>query len=119
MRQIIKATIPAEHVVYTREIDFTDCGGTIETVEYATGRTSKGNETHVVHASVLGGLASSCGLDMHGRTYHSVWSVQKAPITCEKCNGAKTGKNKNSKAAAEYRRNTVLTHWQQVVLPID
>lgn len=101
MRAIKMAEINPAHIVYTRDITLTRDGAEVtETVPYATGRTSKGNETHSVHPSVLGGLATFCGLDAHGRVHHTIWTVAKSPLTCEKCNGTK-GRNQKVR---EYRQ---------------
>jgi hypothetical protein len=86
MVEIKRAQIPAEHLVVTRTYTYE---GVTQTCEYATGRTSKGDHTHIVHPSVLGGFATNCGLDSHGRMRHSIWTTQPARITCEKCNGQK------------------------------
>jgi hypothetical protein len=104
MVEIKKAQIPAEHVVTSQTVtyDRTGKGDMVTmTTEYATGRTSKGDHTHIVHASVLGGFSTNCGLDGHGRMRHSVWTTQPSRITCEKCNGEKP---RSKKADQEYMR---------------
>lgn len=97
------ATIPAEHIVETIVFDF-ERGGVMvqEAVDYATGRTSKGDHTHIVYPSNLGGLSTICGLDQHGRVRHSIWTTQPGRITCEKCNGEKP---RSKRANVEYMKN--------------
>lgn len=80
-------TVPTQ-VTYTYAASWTP-EGTV-TLNLTTARTSKGSQTHIARVQPgPWGLKTFCGLDASGRVFHKVWAVEKAPITCEKCNGTK------------------------------
>lgn len=91
----LTATIETQ-VTYTYDAAWHEDGQV--TLNLTTARTSKGDHTHIANVEPgPWGLKTLCGLDASGRTYHKVWAVSKARITCEKCNGTKV---KNAQQAA-------------------